>query len=229
MFDYFFALAILQIIWIDVLLSGDNAVVIALACQSLPPKKRFIGLVFGVVLAVVARICMAAVISFLLGVPFLKIVGGLLLLYIAVKVIKGEDDDERAHKHTGSLWGAIGLIGVADVTMSLDNVVAIAAAAGGNDLVFIFGLIVSMPLMIVGASLISALIARWPLIVWAGGGLLGWVAGGMIASDPYVAVPVSIAVGEHAHLGASAAGVVVVIATAYLFIRLARRTRVCQV
>lgn len=184
--DYFFLLAILQIVWIDVLLSGDNAVVIALACQSLPPKKRVVGLTLGVVLAVVTRIVMAAFVSEMLTAPFLKIVGGALLVYIAVKVIVGENEEDAKQRHASSLWMAIGLIVMADITMSLDNVVAIAAAARGNNYVFMFGLALSMPLMIVGASLISKLVERFPLMVWAGGGLLGWIAGGMAAADAWV-------------------------------------------
>lgn len=209
--DYLFLLAVLQIVWIDVLLSGDNAVVIALACQSLPSKQRTIGLIFGVTLAVVARIVVAWGISSLLLVPFLKIVGGVLLLYIAVKVIVGEDDESSKQRRAVSLWTAICLIVVADITMSLDNVVAIAAASHGDTLVFMIGLALSMPLMIGGASLITSMVERLPLLVWVGGGLLGWIAGGMIVADPWIP--------EHHELwsyAASAIGVVLVVAAAYL-------------
>lgn len=187
MMDHTFWLAVVQVVGIDVLLSGDNAVVIAMACQSLPPKKRAIGIAFGVGLALVVRIAAAAAISYVMAIPLLKAVGGLLLLYIAVKVVKGEtEEEEKAHKQAGTLLHAVFLIVVADITMSIDNIVAISGAADGNDLVFILGLLVSMPLMIVGASLISGLMTRFPVIVWAGGALLGWIAGGMIATDPYV-------------------------------------------
>lgn len=186
--DHVFWLSVVQIIGIDVLLSGDNAVVIAMACRSLPPKQRTIGIGLGVGLALVLRIVAAAAIVYLLAIPFLKAIGGVVLLYIAVKVVKGEsEEEEKAHRQANKLLHAVGLIVVADITMSLDNVVAIAGAANGDDLVFIIGLALSMPLMIVGASLISGLMNRFPVIVWAGGGLLGWIAGGMLASDPYVA------------------------------------------
>lgn len=209
--DYLFLLAILQIVWIDVLLSGDNAVVIALACQSLPPKKRFVGLTLGVVLAVVARIALAWGVSSLLLVPFLKIVGGVILLYIAVKVIVGEDEESTKQRRASSLWAAIGLIVVADITMSLDNVVAIAAAARGDNLVFMFGLALSMPLMIVGASLISKLVERFPVLVWMGGALLGWIAGGMIAADAWIS---GFLPSEVWHIAASFAGAAFVVVIA---------------
>lgn len=191
--DHLFWLAVVQIIGIDVLLSGDNAVVIAMACRSLPPKQRAVGITLGVALALALRIVAAAAIVYLLAIPLLKAVGGLLLFYIAFGVLKSEaGDEEKAHREAGSLLHAILLIVVADITMSLDNVVAIAGAANGDDLVFIIGLACSMPLMIVGASLISGLMTRFPVIVWAGAGLLGWIAGGMIVSDPYVAAYVAL-------------------------------------
>lgn len=191
--DPVFWLSVAQIIGIDVLLSGDNAVVIAMACRSLPPKQRAVGITLGVALALALRIVAAAAIVYLLAIPLLKAAGGLLLFYIAVDVLKQEGEDEgKGHREAGTLLHAILLIVVADITMSLDNVVAIAGAANGDDLVFIIGLACSMPLMIVGASLISGLMTRFPLIVWAGAGLLGWIAGGMIASDPYVAAIVSL-------------------------------------
>lgn len=222
MSNYLFAAAVLQVIWIDVILSGDNAVVIALACQALPDRTRKIGIALGVLVAIVARVIMAAAVSWLLDVPFLKIVGGLLLLYIAVKVIMSEEEAQSATKQSGRLLTAVAMIVVADATMSLDNVVAIAAVARGNDLVFVLGLLCSMPLMIVGASLISNAVARFPILVWAGGALLGWVAGGMIVTDPSVvrlSLPDWVTAGDYF---AGAVGIVLVLAASFA-VRIATR------
>lgn len=207
--DYYFAISILQIIWIDVLLSGDNAVVIAMACRSLPPRQRTIGITLGIILALVLRIVMAGFVLRLLSVPFLKGIGGLLLIYIAVKVIAAGSEDDKKHRAASGLLMAVILIAFADVTMSLDNVVAVAAAARGSDIAFAIGLAVSLPLMIIGASLITALVTRFPIIVWFGGGLLGWIAGAMIVSDPFV----SGVIGESAkdHYIAAFAGMTLVV------------------
>jgi len=183
--DYIFWFSVLQIIWIDVILSGDNAIVISLACRELPPRQRRIGIILGVIFALVLRLIAAGLIVYLLEVPYLKIVAGLLLLYIAIKTIVGEDVDPN-QRMASSLIRAVVIITLADASMSLDNVVAIAAAAKGSDLVFIIGLIISMPLMIVGASLVTRIITRFPILVWFGGGLLGWIAGEIIATDPLV-------------------------------------------
>ncbi|WP_371877330.1 TerC family protein [Alsobacter ponti] len=177
--------SVLQIIWIDLLLSGDNAVVIALACRSLPPRKRRMGIVLGSGAAVALRILFALVITWLLGVPFLGAAGGLLLFWIAVKLITGEE--EEAHvSESETLWQAVRTIVIADAVMSLDNVVAIAAAADGNVALFIFGLLVSIPLIVMGSTLLMALISRFPIFVWGGAALLGWIGGEMIVTDPWV-------------------------------------------
>lgn len=177
-------LSVLQVIWIDILLSGDNAVVIALACQSLEKRQRKIGITLGVALAIIARLTLAAVVSSLMAVPSLKLVGGLILLYISVKVIHGDEDLKRSSTAGRGMWRAVGLVAIADVTMSLDNVVAISAAARGDVGVFIIGLIISMPFTVVGATVISGLVTRFPVVIWGGGALLGWISGGMIFSDP---------------------------------------------
>ncbi|PSC06763.1 hypothetical protein SLNSH_02915 [Alsobacter soli] len=179
-------LSILQIIWIDLLLSGDNAVVIAMACRSLPPRKRRLGVLLGAGAAVGLRIVFALVISWLLDVPLLGAVGGGLLFWIAVKLVLG-DEGEHAVSESETLWGAVRTIAIADAVMSLDNVVAIAAASDGNAALFIFGLLVSIPLIVVGSTLLMALIARFPIFVWGGAALLGWIGGAMIATDPWVA------------------------------------------
>ncbi|MBB5764646.1 TerC family protein [Methylorubrum rhodesianum] len=178
-----FLLSLLQIVWIDIILSGDNAVVIALACRGLPERQRRIGVYAGALVAALLRIVFALIISQLLAVPLLKVVGGLILLHIAVKLVRGEEEDESSVKEQSSLPKAIWTIAVADAVMSFDNVVAVAGAARGHDELFIIGLALSVPLLVVGATLITRLIDRFPILIWFGGGLLGWVAGEMIASD----------------------------------------------
>src|SRR3954452_13545474 len=174
LFSTQFLISLLQIIWIDILLSGDNAVVIALACRSLPAHQRRKGILLGAGTAVGLRIVFALVISYLLAVPYLRIGGGLLLLWIAVKLVKGEGDQEHVVGESGTLWKAVRTIAIADAVMSLDNVVAIAAVSRGHPEFFVLGLLLSIPLIVVGAALITALIERFPIVVWAGAALLGW-------------------------------------------------------
>lgn len=185
-FDSQFLISILQIIWIDILLSGDNAVVIALACRSLPERRRRMGMLLGAGAAVSLRILFALIITYLLAVPYLKIAGGLLLFWIAVKLVVGEEGEARDIAETQSLWRAVRTIAIADAVMSLDNVIAIAAASRGHPELFIFGLVLSIPLIIAGSALILKLIARFPIVVWAGAALLGWIAAEMIVSDPVI-------------------------------------------
>lgn len=187
--DSQFWVGLIQIIWIDILLSGDNAVVIALACRGLPAKQRKVGILLGAGAAVGLRILFALVITYLLAVPFLKVVGGILLFWIAVKLVVGEDEGEGGHANiaeTDNLWRAVRTIAIADAVMSLDNVIAIAAAAHGNVWLFVFGLALTIPLIVFGSTLILSMIERFPIIVWAGAALLGWIAGEMILSDPVV-------------------------------------------
>ncbi|NIX78093.1 TerC family protein [Microvirga terricola] len=182
-----FLVSLLQVIWLDILLSGDNAVVIAMACRSLPENRRKLGILLGAGTAVGLRIVFAFLVSELLGLPFLRIVGGLLLFWIAVKLIQGEDDGGHGNVEAStSLWRAVRTIAIADAVMSLDNVVAIAAASRGHPELFIFGLLLSIPLIMVGASLITSLITRFPIFVWAGAALLGYIAAEMIVTDPAV-------------------------------------------
>ena len=177
---------VLQIVWIDLLLSGDNAIVIALACRNLPPGQRRMGMLLGAGAAIGLRIIFALMITFLLGVPFLKIIGGLLLLWIGVKLATGEDEAHEDVKASDQLWGAVKTIAIADAVMSLDNVLAISAASHGNVWLFIFGLLLSIPLIIFGAQLITSIIERFPVFIWLGAALLGWIAGEMIATDPII-------------------------------------------
>ncbi|SEK99232.1 integral membrane protein, YjbE family [Bosea lupini] len=173
----------LQIIWIDLLLSGDNAVVIALAVRSLPEKQRKVGILLGAGAAVGLRILFAVVVTYLLAVPFLKVVGALLLFWIAIKLAKGEEEAHGDIQASDNLWKAVRTIAIADAVMSLDNVLAIAAAARGHFELFIFGLLLTIPLIVYGARLLSTVLERFPILIWLGAALLGWIAGEMLLGD----------------------------------------------
>jgi YjbE family integral membrane protein len=210
------ALGIGEIAWINILLSGDNAVVIALASRSLPDRQRGLGILFGAGAAIILRIIFALIITEIMQVDYLKIIGGLLLLWIAVKLAKGEAESERNVVAHDRLWQAVTTIAVADATMSLDNVIAIAAVAGGEHWLFIFGLVLSIPLIVVGSTVIMKVMDRYPIIVWGGAALLGWVAGQMIATDPAVTSGINLpdsAFGEYAF---AATGAVLVVGLAYV-------------
>ncbi|MBV9064422.1 MAG: TerC family protein [Methylobacteriaceae bacterium] len=179
------ALQVLQIVWIDLLLSGDNAVVIAMACRSLPDEQRRWGIILGAGAAVLLRIVFAAIIVQLLALPYVHIIGGVLLLWIAVQLALDEHAKHKV-KARSSLFGAVATIVVADGVMSLDNVVAIAGAARGSLELMIFGLLLSVPLIVFGSTLLLKLLERFPIIAWGGAALLGWIAGEMIAAEPLV-------------------------------------------
>jgi YjbE family integral membrane protein len=178
-----FWLAALEIIVINILLSGDNAVVIALACRNLPPRQRRWGVFWGAIGAIVLRIALTFFAINLLALPYLKLIGGLLLFYIGVKLIVEDEDEGPKVAASERMLSAIRTVIIADLVMSLDNVLAVAAAAKGSLLLLVFGLVVSIPLVVVGAQLIMRLIDRFPLLIVAGGGLLGYVAGEMIVDD----------------------------------------------
>lgn len=173
----------LQLVWINILLSGDNAVVIALACRNLSEKQRRVGLLAGAGAAVGLRILFTLITNSILGVPWLKFVGGVLLLYIAVRLLLDDDHDEDGVKPAQTLWKAVQTIAIADVVMSLDNVLAIAAIADGHVGLIIFGLLISIPLVVAGSQLILAMLKWAPWVVWAGAALLGWVAGEIMMED----------------------------------------------
>ncbi|MFG1343626.1 TerC family protein [Xanthobacter autotrophicus DSM 431] len=213
-------LALLQIIWINVLLSGDNAVVIALACRSLPEKARRMGIVLGAGVAVVLRILFTGIVATLLALPWLKLVGSLALMWIAVDLASPNEGGEEAVEASDNLWKAVGTVAVADVVMSLDNVVAVAAIADGNWWLLAFGLAISIPLIVAGSSLVMALIDRFPLLVWAGAALLGWVAGEMLLGDTAVVEHLGAETTEHLHRIVAAAGAVLVVGVALLMRRL---------
>ena len=182
-----FWLAALEIVVINILLSGDNAVVIALACRNLPAKQRRWGVFWGAIGAIVLRIVLTFFAVSLLKLSYLKIVGGLLLVWIGIKLI-AEEDGEAGHDVQASdkMLAAIRTVVIADLVMSIDNVLGVAAAAKGSLLLLIFGLVVSVPLVIGGAQLIMRLIERFPVLIVAGGGLLGFVAGELIVEDSAV-------------------------------------------
>lgn len=181
-----FWVSVVEIIWINVLLSGDNAIVIALACRSLPPKQRLSGMIIGTAVALAMRLVFASIVSTLIQFPYIKIIGGAALLWIAVKLLLPTKEEEAAPGSTDSLWRAVRIIALADIVMSLDNVIAVAAAAKGNYALLVFGLGVSVPAIVAGATVIMAMLNYFPLLLWAGAALLGWIAGDLFASDPIV-------------------------------------------
>ena len=181
-----FWVALGKIMWINILLSGDNALVIAMACRGLPPRQRFWGMVLGAGVAVFLRIIFTGIVVTLMNLPYLKLVGGLALVVIAAKLLVPEDQDEEGVESASHLWAAIQIVVIADIVMSLDNVIAVAAAANGSAPLLILGLAISIPLIVAGAALIMALLNKLPILVWAGAALLGWIAGDVIATDPAV-------------------------------------------
>jgi YjbE family integral membrane protein len=178
-----FWLAVGKIIWINVLLSGDNALVIAMACRGLHGRHRLWGMVIGSGVAVVLLILFTGIVATLMSLPYLKLVGGLALLVIAAKLLVPEDENDEIAAGT-TLWHAVRIVVIADIIMSLDNVIAVAAAAQGQYSLLIIGLAVSIPMIIAGAALIMLVLDRYPVLVWLGAMLLGWIAGDVIASDP---------------------------------------------
>jgi YjbE family integral membrane protein len=178
-----------KIIWINILLSGDNALVVAMACRGLEARQRFWGMVLGTLAAVLLRIVFTVIIASVMGLPYLKLVGGLALLVIAAKLLVPQDDAPHGVGSASHLWAAVQIVVVADIVMSLDNVIAVAAAADGSLPLLIFGLASSIPLVIAGAALIMALLGMLPVLIWAGSALLGWIAGEVIATDPAVHPP----------------------------------------
>ena len=177
---------LLRIIWIDLLLAGDNAVVIALAVRSLPKNQQWWGRIWGTIGAVGLRLLFLFIITFLLQVPLLKFIGGAILIWIAIKLLRPETESHGSVREGTTLMGAVWIIMVADVTMSLDNVLAVAGAAGGNFGLLVFGILISLPLVVFGSGVIGMLMSRWVWIVWLGGGILGYVAGEMMMTDPVI-------------------------------------------
>ena len=195
-----FWIAALQIIGVNIILSGDNAVVIAMACMTLPPRQRMWGMILGAGVAVLLRVVFTLVIAQAMTYPYLKLVGGLLLFWVAVKLVTEDADGEGGVEGGETLWRAVRIVAIADIVMSLDNVIAIAAsaemAAARVDIahadaikatLIIFGLATSVPLIVAGSAILMALLERFRVLIWAGGALLGWVAGDIMSTDPAVA------------------------------------------
>lgn len=213
--------AIVEIIAANLLLSGDNAVVIAMACRSLPRPQRVRGIAVGAAAAVLLRIAFAGVIARLLELPYVKIVGGLALLYIAARLLVPDDDDAGDVEAGRHLWHAVRIIVVADIVMSFDNVLAIVQIAGGDLLLLIFGLGLSVPLVIAGATFLTAILDRFPIVIWAGSALLGWVGGQTIVDDKKFDALFAVAQPDESRVAliGACAGTVLVIAAGGLWRR----------
>jgi YjbE family integral membrane protein len=205
-----FWIALVKIIWINIILSGDNAVVIALAARALPPELQKKAIFFGSAAAVVMRIALTVVAVQLLALSFLQIVGGLLLLWIGVQLLSEDEEGEAGAVEQSGMLAAIRTILIADLVMSLDNVIAVAAAAKGSMVLLIAGLAISIPLVIFGSTLMIKLMGRYPVIVTLGAALIGWVGGETIASD--VVLHDLVAATPWIHYAAAAMGAVLVIA-----------------
>ena len=247
LFNAHFARLLAEIFWVNIILSGDNAVVIALACRGLPPKQRTWGIALGAGVAIFLRLVFLLILGALLKWPFLKIVGAFLLIYIAVKLVTEESghDEEAGEQEekaaTTTLAKAMWTVALADIVMSLDNVLAIAGVAEGAHGIsegqkfwlYLIGIGTSIPLIIAGSALITAIVARFPIFVWAGAALLGYIAGGMLATDPLtefvLEAPGWVRIGEwsvrspefdheHMKLGCEIAGALFVIAICYFLV-----------
>lgn len=186
-----FWIAALRIVAINMLLSGDNVVVIALACRGLRRRQRLWGIAIGAGLAIILRVIFAGVVAEFMAQPYLKIAGGLGLFYIAIKLLLPEEPDETEVQAAAHLWRAVRIVVVADLIMSFDNALGIAMAAEGNLALIVIGLAISIPIIIGGAALITALLERFPILIWLGSALLGWVAGEAVVTDTAVATALS--------------------------------------
>jgi YjbE family integral membrane protein len=222
-----FWVAVGQIIMIDILLGGDNAVVIALACRQLPPNLRTKGILWGTAGAIVLRVVLIAFALTLLQVPFLKLVGAVLLIWIGVKLLAPDEDEHSNIQSSDKLWGAVKTVIVADLVMSVDNVIAIAGAATGAGSqhqmpLVIFGLLVSIPIIVWGSQLVLKLMDRFPWVITLGGMLLGWIAGTMAISDP--ALKAWVPQDAIWHYTTGVAGALLVLATGMLVKKRAQTT-----
>jgi YjbE family integral membrane protein len=227
-----FWLAALKIIFVNVILSGDNAVVIAMACLTLPPKQRLWGMVLGAGVAVLLRVIFTLVIAQAMTYPYLKLIGGALLFYVATKLVTEDaDGDDEGVEGAQTLWRAVRIVAIADIVMSLDNVIAIAAtaeiAAAQVDLVhaasikaslIIFGLATSVPLIVAGSAILMALLERYRVLVWGGGALLGWVAGDVMVTDPAINTWFSEALVHELHIWGGPVGGLIVLGLGYIIV-----------
>jgi YjbE family integral membrane protein len=185
-FTWEFLVAVMSIILIDLVLAGDNAVVIAMAVRNLPGKQRLWGIALGAGAAVVVRVISTFLVAQLLNIQFIKLVGGAVIIWIAVKLLSECSDDECLDKECGSLWQAIWIIIVADMSMGIDNMLAVGAASHGNFFLLLFGLVLSIPFVVFMSNILSKLMNKYPIILWLGAGILGKVGGEMMITDPWV-------------------------------------------
>src|SRR6185369_13608063 len=238
-----FWIAALQIIGVNIILSGDNAVVIAMACMTLPPRQRLWGMILGAGVAVLLRVLFTLVVAQAMGYPFLNLVGGALLFYVAIKLVTEDADGEDGGvEGAQNLWRAVRIVAIADIVMSLDNVIAIAAsaevaaarvdlahAAGIKATLIIFGLATSVPLIVAGSAILMALLERYRVLVWGGGALLGWVAGDIMATDPGLVGLLSQSTLHELHQWGGPVGGLIVIGAGYAMVRRHRRLHLDEV
>lgn len=232
-----FWIAVLQIIGVNVVLSGDNAVVIALACMTLPPRQRLWGMVLGAGVAVLMRVTFTLLIVQAMNYPYLRLAGGVLLFWVALKlVVEEENGADGRVKAAPTLWRAVRIVAVADIVMSLDNVIAIAAASEAaaetvdimhaeavKASLIVFGLATSVPLIVAGSAILMALLERYGILIWAGGALLGYIAGEIISTDPALAGFIGIPAAHHLETWAGRAGALLVLAFGLIRVRRHRR------
>ena len=218
-----FWLAAVQIMGINILLSGDNAVVIALAVRGLPHKQRFWGMVLGAGCAAVLLILFTGIVATLMQLPYLKFAGGLALFWVAIKLVTPQHQDaEDSTEAVEDLWRAIRVVVVANLVMSLDNVIAVAAAAKGNYVLLALGLAISIPVVIAGSALFLAIIERFPIVIWGGGALLGWIAGGLLPDDPVVAAYIPQTIADRLDVACGIAGTIIVVSVGWYLVRSSR-------
>jgi len=185
-FTWQFLVAVMSIVLIDLVLAGDNAVVIAMAVRNLPGKQRLWGIALGAGAAVVVRVIATFLVAQLLNIQFIKLVGGAVIIWIAVKLLSEGADEECADKECGSIWQAVWIIIVADMSMGIDNMLAVGAASHGNLFLLLFGLVLSIPFVVFMSNILSKLMNKYPIILWLGAGILGKVGGEMMITDPWV-------------------------------------------
>src|SRR5947208_6838102 len=238
-----FWIGVLQIIFVNIILSGDNAVVIAMACLTLPPKQRLWGMILGAGVAVLLRVIFTLLIAQAMEYQYLKLIGGALLFYVAVKLVTEDADGEgEGVEAAHTLWRAVRIVAIADIVMSLDNVIAIAAAAETAaalvDLahastvkatLIVFGLATSVPLIVAGSAILMALLERYRVLVWGGGALLGWIAGDVMVTDPALANWFSEAVLHQLHIWGGPVGGLIVMGLGYAIVGRHRRLHLDEI
>ena len=235
-----FWIAVFQIIGVNVILSGDNAVMIALACMTLPPRQRLWGMILGAGVAVLLRVMFTLVVAQAMTYPYLRLIGGLLLFWVAIKlVVEDESGADGRVESAQNLWRAVRIVAIADIVMSLDNVIAIAAAAetaaASVDLahaeamkvtLIVFGLATSVPLIVAGSAILMALLERYLILIWAGGALLGWISGDILSTDPALLGWIGEAAAHLLHPWAGRAGALIVVGIGLFLVGRKRRLTV---